>query len=191
MRRRGMRAFHVTAVMVVAVSMTAAPGPIASGDEVTVRDNLRRDAGGPLDLKDVSHGHRGRRLVHTLRTYDAWRGRWLRGRTDNIQLTFNRQDGGEHKVERVLAVDYFEGELTARMINVTRDRLPLVGYAKIERPSRTILTLVFPRRFLKRRDFAAYRWGAYVFYDGPGCESYCGDEIPRAGEAGVLHDLGS
>ncbi len=191
MRRRGARSVQAMLVLVISVLMMASTGSLATGDEVTVRDNLRRDAGGPLDLAAVSHGHRGARLVHTLRTYEPWRGRWLRGRTNNIQLTFDRQDGGQHRVERVLAVDYFEGELIARMLNVTGDRIRVVGYAKIERPHRRILTLVFPQRLLKRREFDAYRWGAYVFYAGPGCESYCGDEIPRSGAPRILHDLAS
>jgi hypothetical protein len=174
-------------VCLVAIIVSSPVG--VEADEVSQRDNLHRDAGGPLDVSVVSHGHRGERLVHTLHTYDSWRGRWLRGRANSIQLTFDRQDGEEHSVERVLAVDYMQGRLIARMLNVTGDRSRLVGYAKIERPRRTVLTLVFPRRFLKRVEFPSYRWGVNVFYNGPGCDSYCGDDLPSSGRRGILHEF--
>lgn len=162
---------------------------VASADERTVRDDLRRDAGGPLDLKEVSHGHRGQRLVHTLRTYDAWRDRWLRGDQDSINLTFNRQDSGSAGVERVLAVDYENGALVASMFNVLTDPPTRVGKVRIRRPNNRVLRLIFPQRLLKRNHLQAYRWKVNVLYEGPGCDYYCADHIPEAGRRGILHDL--
>jgi hypothetical protein len=177
------------AAFLAAAFLSVAAGLVAHSDEIWTRDNLRRDAGGPLDLSAVFHGHRGGRLVHTLRTYDPWRGRWLQGNRNSIQLTFDGQDDGGESVERVLAIDYRDGELVANMMNVVQERSKVVGRARIERPTRKILRLVFPVRLLKREPLDAYRWEAHVFYDGPGCPTYCADEVPRSGEPGILHNL--
>lgn len=162
---------------------------VASADERTVRDDLRRDADGPLDLKEVSQGHRGQRLVHTLRTYDAWRDRWLLGDQDSINLTFDRQDSASAGVERVLAVDYEDGKLVASMFNVLTDPPTRVGKVHIERPNNRVLRLTFPQRLLKRNRLQAYRWKVNVLYEGPGCDYYCADHLPEAGRRGILHDL--
>lgn len=173
----------------VACLVASSMALVATADDQTVRDDVRRDASGPLDLKEVSHGHRGRRLIHTLRTYDAWRGRWLRGERDVINLTFDRQDARNAGVERVLVVDYADGRLVSGMFNVLTEPPTRLGGARIERPSRRVIRLIFPRRLLKRSGLRSYRWRANVTYEGPGCDSYCIDHLPEHERRGILHDL--
>lgn len=171
--------------------LTAAVALVATADEVTTRDDLRRDAGGPLDLKEVSHGHRGNKLVHTLRTYDPWRSRWFKGRRDVINLTFDRQDSGADSVERVLVVDWSDGRLRGEMADVLTDPPNELGTVRIERPTRRVLRLIFPERLLRGTDpLVAYRWRASVSYKGPGCsDSFCFDLLPESGRQSILHEL--
>lgn len=177
--------------IILSVCLATTVALVATADEVTRRDDLRRDAGGPLDIKEVSHGHRGTRLVHTLRTYDPWRSRWLRGSRDVINLTFDRQDGGADSVERVLVVDWKDGRLRGEVVDVLTDPPAELGRVRIERPTRRLLRLIFAKRLLRGSEpLDAYRWRVNVSYEGPGCDdSFCFDLLPESGHRAILHEL--
>lgn len=188
---RTIRGWRALLLILSGCIVTGALGMIATADEIVRRDELRHDAGGPLDLREASHGHRGAKLVHTLRTYDPWRPRWLRGDRDVINLTFDRQDSGSESVERVLVVDWENGRLGAEMADVLTDPPTELGSVRVERPTRRTLRLIFPRRMLKgSAPLEAYRWRVNVTYEGPGCEgSFCFDLLPESGRPGILHEL--
>jgi hypothetical protein len=161
----------VTAAMIVAGS--------AAADTATVRD-AAGDTNGPIDLSAASHGHRRAKLVHTLRTHELWRGRALRG-DGVINLTFNRQDGQDKGVERVMVVDYQSGGLVAKMFDVIHDRE--VGEVLLRRPDLRTLRLVFPKRYVKRQDPGPYRWTVGVT-DDKGL-----DHLPEPERRAILHRI--
>jgi len=66
---------------------------VAAGS-VSAGTGSRRDAddtAGRLDIATIAHGHDGRRLVHTVRTYGNWGHRHLRG--NNRFLVVAKEDG--------------------------------------------------------------------------------------------------
>ena len=182
----------------VAISLTLLmlSSSIALADVVSRRDGEATD-NGPLDIKWVSHGHRERRLIHTLRTYEPWRNRALRHSSSWIAL-FDRRSGSFGD-ERYLRVDYSQDKgLYARMTTFgTHGPGEFIGRVQVWRPNDHSVRVRFPKRFLGRH-VERYEWRAITsFEDGDTCRSSpdsadqggCIDSAPGRHQPAIEHDL--
>ena len=172
MKRRSLR------LSLVAVAAFVSIASVASGDTTRVQDDLAHDTSDRVDIKWVEHGHSGRNLTHTLRTYDPWPGRLLR-KDNTIQLYLAPGSSRDAETRRVLVVGYRNGRLMARMRDVTSSEV--VGRADLTRPDQRTVRLEFPRRFIQR-GLKAYRWKVYVFQGNQ-------DSVPSSPRDRILHRL--
>ncbi|MDP9068293.1 MAG: hypothetical protein M3N53_08120 [Actinomycetota bacterium] len=153
---------------------------------------------GPLDIKAVSHGHHGTRLVHTLRMYEEWRNPDLRDDSSWIALLFDRRESSLDD-DRYLRIDYSEERgLHARMTTFgTHGPGEFIGRVDVSRPTRRSVRVRFPKRFLGRA-VKRYEWRAISSFEDAGtCRSNpdsasqggCIDYAPGRHRPGIEHDL--
>lgn len=189
MRRTRIAVLSLALVLVV-------PLPVAA--DVVTRSDGRASDNGPLDIKNVSHGHRDPRLIHTLKTYEPWRNRALRNGSSWISLLFDRRSSSLDD-DRYLRIDYSEQRgLYARMTTLgTHGPGEFIGRVDVWRPGRRAVRVRFPKRFLGR-SVGRYEWRAITSYeDGDTCSSNpdsadqggCIDYAPGKNQAAVEHDL--
>ncbi len=133
---------------VLAALSSASPAP-AQGSTDTVADG--DDVAGPLDVRSVSHGHRGARLTHTLRTYGAFPGRLLAG--DNAVVFAFDTNNRRSSFERGAVVFWANGRLRAVVVN---RRGNLLARVAVSRPDRRSVKVTLSRRALGSPD--GYRW---------------------------------
>ena len=138
----------------------------AHADTQRTQDGLKSDHDGPINVKWVEHSHHGRKLVHTLRTYEPWRAKILDDGDGTIQTNISRGPDQSTDTSRVMVVYFDGGRLHARMDNVARREATVIGYGDVTRPDRRTVRVTFPRWFLKRDGLGAYRYTVLVFHDG-------------------------
>lgn len=148
---------RVRALAVVATvtfsSLLAAPA--VQADVTRYRDG--NDAHGPLDIRSVSHAHRSRRLVHTVRLKRAWPVRKLRAQAYLLfHFNLGKRAGSP---ERTLQVEYEEGSLVAWMFDTTVDPGKSLAPVDLARPNARTLRVSFPKSLL-RAGLRRYAWNA-------------------------------
>ncbi len=139
-------------VVVVVVAALVAPAT-AQANRKTVADG--DDVSGSLDIRSVSHGHRGTRLTHTLRTYAPFAGRLLRN--DNVIGFAFDTSGTRSSVERYAFVFWESGRLHAIVI---RPNGRFVASARVSRPSSRSVKVKLSRRSLGNPP--GYRWFGFT-----------------------------
>ena len=171
-------------------------GSPAAADTVARSDG--EQTSGSLDIKAVSHGHRGTRLTHTLRTYERWRNRALRDDSSWIALIFDRRPDSLDD-DRYLRIDYSkERGLYARMTTFgAHGPGSFIGRVDVRRLTQRSVKVRFPKRFLGR-SVSRYEWRAITsFEDTQACRSSpdsasqggCLDYAPGRHRPGIEHDL--
>ena len=170
---------RVARPVVVGLALVAVISVTATADTKRTQDDLAHDAAeGSLDIKWVEHSHDGRKLVHTIRTYQTWRSLYLKGdRTIQINISRGASPGAD--VERVMVIAMEDRRLRTKMFNVVNDTV--VGYGNVSRPDRRTVKVTFPRWFIQREGLEAYRYQTQIFDDGT-------DHLPSSGP-GLLHRL--
>ena len=144
--------------------VTVATGACGEGDYGEDRSAL-------LDIASVSHGHRGRLLVHRLTTYRRWR---LGVLALGGQISFYFNVDRDAVLERRLDLAVSKGKPYG-VLRSTRNGRSLAR-ATARRANLRTIELAFPRTRLSR----SYRW--FVFA-GIGCRRQydaCGDRSPGA-----------
>jgi hypothetical protein len=157
----------VAALLALAVAPAA-----AQANAKTVGDG--NDVATALDIRSVSHGHRGARLTHSIRTYGAFSSRFLSG--DNGFLFGFDTNGTPSTAERFVIVFWGGGRLRAA---VTRGNGDFIRWTRVSRPSSHSVKVTLRRGSLGNP--AGYRWAAISFV------GQRGDRAPNRGL--ILHDI--
>jgi hypothetical protein len=145
------------------------------------------DVQGMLDIRSVAHGHAPKgKLVHTVKTFEAWDPEILEPQETWIGMLFdvdanNDDPFGEN---RYLRVDYTQEDgLTARMYTQGFSGPgEFVGDATVTRPTNASVRVVFAKSLLKKR-LKEYRWRAIASYED---DSECASEEDSADQGGCL-----
>src|ERR687892_2897144 len=93
---------------IAAALALVAPGA-AHANTKTVGDG--NDTASALDIRSISHGHKGSRVTHTLRTYGRFSSRLLRG--DAVIVFAFDTNGTARSTERFVFVFWASGSLRA------------------------------------------------------------------------------
>lgn len=143
-----------TMVLFVAGVALASRRTISDGD-----DSPRQR----VDIKSASHGHKGRKIVHTIVAYNRFRT----SRGPCVMMDTNSRDGD----------DFAACGLGSGLINLNQQRTG--GHLSITRPNRKTIVYRFRPRAIKHP--VAYEW--YIFGPAddecPGC-----DRAPNRGSVG-------
>jgi hypothetical protein len=157
----------VAALLALAVAPAA-----AQANAKTVGDG--NDVATALDIRSVSHGHRGARLTHSIRTYGAFSSRFLSG--DNFFVFVFDTDGTRSTAERFVVVFWGGGRLRAA---VTRGNGDFIRWTRVSRPSSHSVKVTLRRGSLGNPP--GYRWVAVSVV------GQRGDSAPNRGL--ILHDI--
>ena len=153
------------------------------------------DTHGRLDIRKVSHAHRGAHvLTHRITTFGDWRPRLLQGRT-NFNLWFSTDD--DRWAEYIARIYYEHDELRACFggYNEGSD-FAGVGPCKrvpVGRPARRSVLIRLKDSFVGDAD--SYGWSAQSAYSRGGAahcphRDVCYDYVPsRLPRGGITHDL--
>ena len=152
------------------------PAPSIANTKRTQDDAAHDAASTPFDIKWVKHGHAGRKLAHTISTYEGWRSSKL---GDNGKFQINIAPG-KAGVTRIIVIYLDGGELVSKMYNVF-DGSETVGRPQVRRPTSRTVRVTFPKRWLKR-GLEAYR------YDVLYAEQMTEDTVPND-EGSILHRM--
>jgi hypothetical protein len=157
----------------VAVLIALAASPAAAhANAKTVSDG--NDVATALDIRSVSHGHRGARLTHTIRTYGAFSSRFLSG---NNAFVFGFDTNRTARTaERFVVVFWGGGRLRAA---VTRGNGDFIRWTRVSRPSSRSVKVTLRRTSLGNP--AGYRWA------GLSVVGQAADSAPNRGL--ILHDI--
>lgn len=178
--------------LLTATLLCAAFVPAARADRARLRDG--NDARGPLDIARISHGHRGNRLVHTIRLRGPWPAKKLRHR-GFAHVYFELRGHPGNPPERTVQIVYERGELVARMYNSLGDPPRHVRRVALRRPDRRTVRVLFPAKLL-RRGLQRYKWNTVTFVESghdlcrrrSGCVDW-GPDLRRRGFRYVEHVL--
>jgi hypothetical protein len=141
------------------------------------------DVVGPLDIKSVSQGHSGAKVVHTIRTFATWRVGVLAPSTPNYFLLELSTDA-DAAPERSVLVFSRAGHMVGAIFGANGRFLAQAG---VFHPNGRTVRVTIPRRRLGNP--AAYRWQAFAFFRGATvCRTGCLDRAPN-GSVRILHDL--
>lgn len=143
------------------------------------------DVRGKLDIRSVSQGHAGTRVVHTIRTFSNWRTGLLAPRTPNYLLLELNIDS-DRAPERSVLVFSQSGRMVGALFG---PRGRFIALTRVTRPNRHTVRVTIARNRL--RNPGAYRWQAFAFFRGANvCRGRggCLDRAPNGGGR-ILHDL--
>jgi hypothetical protein len=155
--------------------------PPAAADSISRRDP--KDTQGRLDIRRISHGHRGDdAFVHTISTYRRFPSKLLRpsGRAGGVFLLWLADDPSFDGTLRIVLVRWRNGRLRAPIFDFWTDRR--VGTARVTRPNRRTIRIVIPKRALGTLgEHPGYYWAATsVYWDRGACsEDGCWDGAPN------------
>ena len=150
------------------------------------------DAHGPLDIRRISHGHKGDLVWHKVVMRSSWGPQALRG-ADQIRFQFSTD--GEDRFDEVNAsVDLKDGELRAWVFPyVEGSDYAGVGPSeriRLTRPDRYSVKIFFKRSWVDKRN--RYAWSVSSYYKRNGsrhCENTCRDYAPGASPNRLVHNL--
>lgn len=181
-------------LVLVAVALSSSP---AAADVVAKAD--RNDVAGRLDIRSVSHGHRGqKRLVHSIDIYARWRNRALRNESSWISLHFDRR-ARSFRDDRYLRIDWSKSKGLYARITTFGVHGPgeFIARVAVWRPTSHSVRVRFPKRRLGA-DLRRYRWSAITSFENEGrCASSldsgdqggCIDYAPGKRQPPIVHDL--
>jgi hypothetical protein len=153
------------------LALAVAPAT-AQANTKTVRDG--NDVANSLDIRSVSHGHKGARLTHTIRTYGAFSSSFLSG-NNGFAFGFDT-NGTARTAERFVVIFWGGGRLRAA---VTRGNGDFIRWTGVSRPSSPSVKVTLRRASLGNP--AGYRWVGL---------SFVGQAADRAPNRGlILHDI--
>lgn len=180
-RTRSSRSARLAGVLTsAALALTLGPlTPGAQADTRVVVDDKLADKEGAflLSIDRASHGHRGRQLVHTIRTHKKWRSRALANGTATYYFRIGKR-------YRTVNVKFRDGRLRGTICSGRglENGCSELGPQQVRRPDARTLRIVL-RRGQLARNLKGYRWrvSTYASQGRLGCASFCVDETPDGG----------
>lgn len=101
-----------------------------------------------MDFRRASFGHAdGRRLQHGIATRERWKTKELGGR-HGVTIYFDFSTDDDARIERLLRVRRWNGELRGRMFRGKYHRKRVPGAIRVWRPDRRSVKVRFPARLL-------------------------------------------
>jgi List-Bact-rpt repeat protein len=166
------------ALVLTVTAALLAPG-IAHADGKRFTDP--KDAGGPLDIASVTHGHSSSSVTHTIRTYCAFTSRQLASPNyAGLALEVQGASGGS---SRLVLVFWYQGALRGVLADSKGNLLRLLPATH---PDSRTLRVVIPQTALAR-DLVSYRWLAMTSYKSKTlCRATCRDAAPARPALHVL-----
>lgn len=158
------------AVAAAAAFALLAPGR-GSANNGRVSDP-RGDVRGALDIASVSHGHVGKNLTHTLRTYKPFSSKLLKG---NSGILFAFDVNRDSDAEAAVAVAWSHGALRGILVSEAGKRIEVV---RVSRPDSRSVKVTLPQRAVATAP--TYRWmAATTFQSRQTCRKGCVDSAPN------------
>jgi hypothetical protein len=164
----------------------------AIANSVTVKDNWNTRAN-LFDIEEVTAGHKGDVLRHTITTYHPWRTSELQSRRKRpraICIYVWRKGRASGKQDYEICARYRKGKLRAAVWKV-RPKRKHAGRAGVTRFDQNSISFTFDSSQIESP--LLYRWQAVTGFTGKGCprdppyQFGCDDSAPT--RSAIVHDL--
>ena len=138
------------------------------------------DSRSRLDIRSASVEHRGRTVVHTVRTYEGWTEKSL-GKDSFFVVEFDKNF--DNDFEQCAFIFFAGGKLRGSLTNCRRTFIRSLNVAKA---SKAVASIKIPTENTGQ----VYRWVVFSFWTGlpARCSDLCFDAAPNRPPP-ILHDL--
>ena len=168
--------------LLVAVALLLVSGLLfvapASGHNFTKNDG--NDSPGRLDIRSASVGHKGKWVIHTVRTYEGWTPKSL-GKDSYAIVLIDKNFDDDFEL---CAFVFFAG--TGIHGSLTNCKRTYIRKLPVSKPSKAVAKIQIPIENTGQ----AYRWVVFTYWKGlpARCSDLCFDAAPNRPPP-ILHDL--